>query len=164
MTVQQFYKRGTITAEQFDGSVEMATRYGIQENAVGVYPGADGMPNEQDEIQIETLEGWLDIHPGDWIATGVNGEHWPIADDIFRKTYEPLPAIPEAVVEYIEACQLGETDMGEQVSVIEAFDGAKYGDQSNHNVVDWIEANGDAFARAWLMWPDVRIEEDKHEV
>lgn len=25
---------------------------------------------------------------GDWIATGIDGEHWAIADDIFRRTYE----------------------------------------------------------------------------
>lgn len=25
---------------------------------------------------------------GDWIATGIDGEHWCIANDIFRKTYE----------------------------------------------------------------------------
>ena len=25
---------------------------------------------------------------GDWIATGIDGEHWCIANDIFHKTYE----------------------------------------------------------------------------
>jgi hypothetical protein len=34
-----------------------------------------------------TLEGDLILHDGDWIVTGINGERWPIADDIFRKTY-----------------------------------------------------------------------------
>ncbi len=28
------------------------------------------------------------LHKGDWIATGIDGEHWAIADDIFRRTYE----------------------------------------------------------------------------
>ena len=37
-----------------------------------------------------TDEGELAINIGDWIATGVNDEHWPIADDIFRKTYEEV--------------------------------------------------------------------------
>jgi len=36
---------------------------------------------------IETLEGGHVVTPGDWIATGVNGEHWPIKPDIFAKTY-----------------------------------------------------------------------------
>lgn len=37
---------------------------------------------------IETLEGGHVVTPGDWIATGVNGEHWPIKPDVFAKTYE----------------------------------------------------------------------------
>lgn len=40
--------------------------------------------------QIETLEGTLEVHVDDWIATGINGEHWVIRDDIFRKTYEEV--------------------------------------------------------------------------
>lgn len=38
---------------------------------------------------IETLEGWLSVTPGDWIITGVNGEHYPCKPDIFEATYEP---------------------------------------------------------------------------
>ena len=30
----------------------------------------------------------MNLKKGDWIATGVDGEHWVIADDIFHKTYE----------------------------------------------------------------------------
>ena len=25
---------------------------------------------------------------GDWIATGIDGEHWAISQEIFEKTYE----------------------------------------------------------------------------
>lgn len=39
---------------------------------------------------IETLEGGHIVTPGDWIATGVQGEHWPIKADIFAATYEPV--------------------------------------------------------------------------
>lgn len=28
------------------------------------------------------------LHIGDYIATGVEGEHWAVAKDIFEKTYE----------------------------------------------------------------------------
>lgn len=38
---------------------------------------------------IETLEGGHVVTPGDWIATGVQGEHWPIKPDVFAATYEP---------------------------------------------------------------------------
>lgn len=27
---------------------------------------------------------------GDWIATGVDGEHWVIEDSIFKRTYEEV--------------------------------------------------------------------------
>lgn len=38
---------------------------------------------------IDTLEGGHIVCPGDWIITGVNGEHYPCKPDIFEKTYEP---------------------------------------------------------------------------
>lgn len=37
---------------------------------------------------IDTLEGGHNVCPGDWIATGAQGEHWPIKPDIFEATYE----------------------------------------------------------------------------
>lgn len=38
---------------------------------------------------IDTLEGGHTVCPGDWIITGVNGEHYPCKPDIFAETYEP---------------------------------------------------------------------------
>ena len=38
--------------------------------------------------QIETLEGAHLVRPGDWIITGVKGEHYPCKPDIFEATYE----------------------------------------------------------------------------
>ena len=37
---------------------------------------------------IDTLEGGSTVCPGDWIITGVKGEHYPIKPDIFWETYE----------------------------------------------------------------------------
>jgi hypothetical protein len=37
---------------------------------------------------IETLEGGHQVTPGDWIITGVKGEHYPCKPDIFEMTYE----------------------------------------------------------------------------
>jgi hypothetical protein len=39
---------------------------------------------------IGTLEGGHVVSPGDWIITGVKGEQYPIKDDIFAETYEPV--------------------------------------------------------------------------
>ena len=37
---------------------------------------------------IKTLEGDMRVTPGDWIITGVKGEHYPCKPDIFEMTYE----------------------------------------------------------------------------
>jgi len=37
---------------------------------------------------ISTLEGEMRVTPGDWIITGVKGEHYPCKPDIFDMTYE----------------------------------------------------------------------------
>lgn len=39
---------------------------------------------------IKTLEGWHLVTPGDWIITGVQGEHYPCKPDIFAATYEAV--------------------------------------------------------------------------
>jgi hypothetical protein len=37
---------------------------------------------------IDTLEGGHIVCPGDWIITGVKGEHYPCKPGIFEMTYE----------------------------------------------------------------------------
>ena len=37
---------------------------------------------------METLEGKMEGHVGDWIVKGISGEFYPCKDDIFQKTYE----------------------------------------------------------------------------
>ena len=39
---------------------------------------------------VETLEGLMRVVPGDYIITGVKGEHYPCKPDIFAMTYEPV--------------------------------------------------------------------------
>lgn len=46
-------------------------------------------PGYTDKGWIETLEGGHYVTPGDWIITGVQGEHYPCKPDIFAATYEP---------------------------------------------------------------------------
>lgn len=41
-------------------------------------------------IVIETLEGNMTARVGDYIITGVQGEHYPCKPDIFEATYEPV--------------------------------------------------------------------------
>jgi hypothetical protein len=44
----------------------------------------------KDHGWIKTLEGDLFVCPGDWVITGVHGEHYPCKSDIFEKTYEEV--------------------------------------------------------------------------
>ena len=37
---------------------------------------------------VDTLQGGHIVTPGDWIITGVMGEHYPCKADIFELTYE----------------------------------------------------------------------------
>lgn len=39
---------------------------------------------------IQTLEGVMRVTPGDWIITGIKGEHYPCKPDIFAATYEAV--------------------------------------------------------------------------
>lgn len=45
---------------------------------------------------INDLEGGHLVQPGDWIITGVRGEHYACKPDIFAETYEPAdPSAPQ---------------------------------------------------------------------
>ena len=52
------------------------------------YPSWDDKNNPT--IKIETLEGEMTATLGDWIIKGVKGEFYPIKNDIFEQTYEPV--------------------------------------------------------------------------
>lgn len=41
-------------------------------------------------FKVETLEGWMTGHIGDWLIEGVEGELYPCRDRIFRATYEEV--------------------------------------------------------------------------
>lgn len=49
-------------------------------------------PAESDwaRIEIETLEGTMTAHPGDWIIKGIKGELYPCKPDIFAATYDEV--------------------------------------------------------------------------
>jgi len=39
---------------------------------------------------VDTLEGEHVVCPGDWIITGVKGEHYPCKPDVFEQTYDAV--------------------------------------------------------------------------
>lgn len=41
-------------------------------------------------LKIDTPEGTMTAHPGDWIIRGIAGECYPCKPDIFTATYEAV--------------------------------------------------------------------------
>lgn len=58
-------------------------------DVAGVVFGKPPISTGPARYYVDTLEGWHDVSPGDWIITGVNGEKYPCKPDIFEMTYEP---------------------------------------------------------------------------
>jgi len=114
-----YRKTATIKAEQFDGTKQSADQLGIFKYRGGWY--------------LETLEGSMLVSNGYWIAIGVNGEHWAIADDVFKKTYAGLPVIPKSWADMIEEYKANHYRMDELFTEW-----------------DWNYDEQELIARAWL--------------
>jgi hypothetical protein len=156
MMIKTYIKTATIKAEQFDGSVEMIDKYDIintqlASTAMG-FEGAYFLP---------TLEGELRVNIGDWIASGVNGEHWAIKNDVFKKTYADLPVIPKNVANYLTDCKRANTTIGTSLSGNIVLFGHARSHDMIHDILSWLcpSDNQDLFARAWL--DGYQVEEDK---
>lgn len=135
----KFYPRtATIKAEQFDGSDKMMAKYEIQ---WGINPKYDLVGR----YYLKTLEGKLCLTIGDWIATGVDGERWPISGEIFKEKYKELPVIPDTVSAYITACKKIGVGVYGQKSLSAAIQWA-----FASGCGDWISQHPEDFARAWL--------------
>lgn len=144
--IKIYRKTATIKAEQFDNSREMAEKYHVEYNGAYVLP-----------FRIETSNGWLGMKVGDWIATGVNGEHWPIADDVLKQTYAELPVIPEEVSLSIEDWKKHHLGLDQIFGMVYQYEITR---TQASPVINWIMCgNQDAFARAWL--DEYVVEEDK---
>ena len=76
---------------------------------------------------IDTLEGGHIVCPGDWIITGIEGEHYPCKPHIFEQTYESttqqsIPDIKElvkAMERLVFAAQCRDNSTGCQIRLIE---------------------------------------------
>ena len=140
-----YRKTEKINAEQFDCSDEMFNRYGLIDHGGHI---VDGL-HVDDTCFIPTLEGPMKINLHDWIATGINGEHWAISDDVFKKTYAELPVIPQYVAEYIEHMKSIHCDIWDAVHYLVRPD----------TVDNYMKDSPETFARAWL--DDYVVEEDE---
>lgn len=144
--IKTYRKTSTIKAEQFDGSDDMIRKYDIDPPVML----ADG------NFGLSTLDGEMELNAGDWIATGINGENWPIADDVFRKTYAELPVIPEAVADWIELGKSKHVSL-DTALLLTLYENKK---TDGNELARWImHGNLATVARAWL--DGYQVEEDK---
>jgi hypothetical protein len=82
-TAGRFRKRPVIVeAMPYDGT------YG---SGQAILDWADATVRRLDlvNLSVRTLEGELQISPGDWVVRGVGGEYYPVAAHYFAATYEP---------------------------------------------------------------------------
>jgi hypothetical protein len=79
-----------IEATQWDGtythSQQLEAELGLETLGMNSHP----QNNTVSYWCIGTLEGGHNVSPGDWIITGVKGEHYPCKPDIFAMTYEEV--------------------------------------------------------------------------
>ena len=80
--LHKYRKIVPIKAEQFK-----ATNKQISDYHIGL-ERSKGHHHQVKSYYLPTKEGEMLLHLGDYIATGVKGEHWAIDKDIFEKTYE----------------------------------------------------------------------------
>jgi hypothetical protein len=80
--IHKYRKTALIEAEQFNGTQTMMVKYGIF-----VHPEAHYFMDKP-LYTLKTKEGDMEVKPYDYIATGIDGEHWAIDKDIFERTYE----------------------------------------------------------------------------
>lgn len=156
-----YHKTTTINAEQFDGSDEMVNKYDI-EVVEGDYADDYSIPEAGPAPYFRYFmpSGYNEIYVGDWIATGVNGEHWAITDDVFKKTYAELPVIPKNVANYLEDCKRAKTTIGTSLSGnIVLFSHARSHNMI-HDILSWLcpSDNQNLFARAWLDGYVIKVE------
>lgn len=57
---------------------------------------------------VKTLEGHMQIRPGEWLITGTAGEKYPCKHEIFLTIYEPLDALCFKPVGVQGVCLLNE--------------------------------------------------------
>lgn len=86
--ITKYVKTSIVEAVVFDGTQAMIDQFSIIKR--------------HDDYGIKTMEGLLRVRVGDYLVTGVEGEHWAVNPRIFDKTYKELPDIPEGVTEILK--------------------------------------------------------------
>jgi hypothetical protein len=144
----KYIKTTTTEFEQLDGWQKTFEKYGIRiESADDLSEAVLDELVPRGRYFLKTLEGELECHIGDWIATGVNGEHWPVKDEIFKKTYKKLPVIPKDVANMMP---IWKVHSSLQDVYFYAGQYHSFPNLDDAKADFWIVKHNDEFARAWL--------------
>ena len=81
--MRKYIKVVPIEAEQFDGSTEMAEKYGLKKF------GWQGFVKELGRNDFE-LGGPLLIRDGDWFCKGDNNKYFVLSDSEFQRTFKEV--------------------------------------------------------------------------
>lgn len=80
--VKKYQKKPVvIEAVQWDGTLESTNEVVAFCKHTVTHPG-------RNDIQIQTLEGIMEVIPGDYIIKGIKGEFYPCKPDVFEQTYD----------------------------------------------------------------------------
>jgi hypothetical protein len=82
MTTRKFRKK-TVVIEAFKWLDDAVPKWWEDRNGIKLL-------TDTGQALIPTLEGVMKANPGDWIIKGVKGEIYPVKNDIFVETYEPV--------------------------------------------------------------------------
>lgn len=88
-----------VEAMQWDGTLESirvicdwTNRDRSEDPNVDYLTNADAGFTAPFNVLVHTLEGAMQVKPGDWVVQGIKGEFYPCKPDIFALTYEALDA------------------------------------------------------------------------
>lgn len=78
-----------VEAVQYNGSTSVIVAI-ERWMKTGVYVSPLIQLRDIKSFYISTLEGEMEVSPGDYVIKGVHGEFYPCKPDIFKKTYESV--------------------------------------------------------------------------
>ena len=150
----KYIKTTTTEFEQLDGWQKTFEKYEIRiESADDLSEAVLDELVPRGRYFLKTLEGELECHIGDWIATGVNGEHWPVKDEIFKKTYKKLPVFNRGMARWLELTKQQGKSLGD---LFTDYDPEQLTQDEANMCMSWVGSISDdndrsnAVARAWL--------------
>lgn len=81
----------------------------------------DQFPAYEGHYFIETLEGIHHVSDGDWVITGIKGEHYPCKADIFDATYEQEIVKSSLLVPHEQRVLDEKVELDEKIAALQKF-------------------------------------------